>query len=66
MLRVPELVNDEVLEKSGAKKACDAFAHIPTVKLGDLVDADAISRKDIASIIAENMSEARKHYPETA
>ncbi len=42
LLQVSELVPDEVLEKSGAKKARAAFAHIPVAKVGDLVDADAI------------------------
>ena len=42
LLQVPELVPDEVLEKSGAKKAREAFAHIPVAKVGDLADADAI------------------------
>ena len=42
LLQVPELVPDDVLEKSGAKKARQAFAHIPVAKVGDLADADAI------------------------
>jgi len=42
ILQVHELVPDEVLEKSGAKKARAAFAHIPVAKVGDLADADAI------------------------
>ncbi|UCD83586.1 MAG: NAD(P)H:quinone oxidoreductase [Deltaproteobacteria bacterium] len=42
LLQVPELVPDEVLEKSGAKKAREAFAHIPTAKPDDLADADAV------------------------
>ncbi len=42
LLQVPELVPDEVLEKSGAKKAREAFAHIPVAKPADLADADAI------------------------
>jgi NAD(P)H:quinone oxidoreductase type IV len=42
LLQVPELVPDTVLEKSGAKKARKAFAHIPVAKPTDLVDADAI------------------------
>jgi NAD(P)H dehydrogenase (quinone) len=42
LLQVPELVPDEVLEKSGAKKAREAFAHIPTAKPDDLADADAL------------------------
>jgi NAD(P)H dehydrogenase (quinone) len=35
-------VIDEALEKSGAKKARESFAHIPVAKAEDLVDADAI------------------------
>lgn len=42
LLQVPELIPDEVLEKSGAKKAREAFAHIPIAKPNDLADADAI------------------------
>lgn len=42
LLQVPELVPDEVLEESGAKKARAAFAHIPVAKVGDLADADAV------------------------
>jgi NAD(P)H:quinone oxidoreductase type IV len=40
--QVSELVPDSVLEKSGAKKAREAFAHIPVAKPIDLADADAI------------------------
>jgi NAD(P)H dehydrogenase (quinone) len=42
LLQVPELIPDAVLEKSGAKKARKAFAHIPVAKPADLADADAI------------------------
>ncbi|MFA4916399.1 MAG: NAD(P)H:quinone oxidoreductase [Syntrophales bacterium] len=42
ILQVPELVPDSALEKSGAKKARQVFAHIPVAKPDDLVDADAI------------------------
>ncbi len=42
LLQVPELIPDEVLEKSGAKKAREAFAHIPMAKPSDLADADAV------------------------
>ncbi len=42
LLQVSELIPDEVLEKSGAKKARTAFAHIPVAKVDDLADADAI------------------------
>ena len=42
MLQVPELVPEDVLEKSGAKKAREAFAHIPVARPDDLADADAV------------------------
>lgn len=42
LLQVPELVPEEALEKSGAKEAREAFAHIATAKPEDLADADAI------------------------
>lgn len=42
LLQVPELVPDDILEQSGAKKARQAFAHIPVAKTSDLPDADAI------------------------
>jgi len=42
LLQVPELVPDDVLEKSGAKKAREAFAHIPVARPDDLPGADAI------------------------
>ncbi len=42
LLQVPELVPDEVLEKSGAKQARQAFAHIPIAEVNDLADADAL------------------------
>jgi len=42
LYQVPELVPDAVLEKSGAKKARDTFAHIPVATPGQLPDADAI------------------------
>ncbi len=42
LLQVPELVPDDVLEKSGAKQGRQAFAHIPVAKPGDLADTDAI------------------------
>lgn len=35
MLQVSELVPDDILEKSGAKKAREAFAHIPVAKPDD-------------------------------
>jgi NAD(P)H dehydrogenase (quinone) len=42
LLQVPELVPDDLLEKLGAKKAREAFIHIPVAKPDDLADADAI------------------------
>ncbi len=42
LFRVPELVPDEVLEKSGAKAAQQAFAHVPVATTGQLPEADAI------------------------
>jgi NAD(P)H:quinone oxidoreductase type IV len=42
LLQVPELISEAVLEKSGAKKAREAFARIPVAKPADLADADAI------------------------
>jgi NAD(P)H dehydrogenase (quinone) len=42
LYQVPELVPDAVLERSGAKKARDAFAHIPIAMVNQLPDADAI------------------------
>lgn len=40
--RVPELVPDEILEKSGAKAAQKQFAHISIAKPEHLANADAI------------------------
>lgn len=40
--QVPELVPEEALVKSGAKKARDAFAHIPQAQVDKLTEADAI------------------------
>jgi NAD(P)H:quinone oxidoreductase type IV len=42
IFQVPELVPDEVLEKSGAKPARAAFAHVPTIRPEQLAEADAI------------------------
>jgi NAD(P)H dehydrogenase (quinone) len=42
LLQVPELVPDEVLEKSGAKAARKTFAHVPLASVEHLPDADAI------------------------
>lgn len=42
LLQVSELVPAEILEKSGAKKARQAFSDIPFAKPADMVNADAI------------------------
>jgi len=42
LLQVPELVPEAILEKSGAKKAREAFSHIPAARPDDLAGADAI------------------------
>ena len=42
LYQVPELVPDDVLEKSGAKAARQAFAHVPFAKPEQLADADAL------------------------
>ena len=42
LYQVPELVPENVLEKSGAKAARAAFAHVPIAKVDQLSDADAI------------------------
>jgi len=42
LLQVPELVPDDVLEKSGASEARGAFAHVPVATPDDLVEPDAI------------------------
>jgi NAD(P)H dehydrogenase (quinone) len=42
IFQVQELVSSETLEKCGAKKAKEAFAHIPIAKPVDMVDADAV------------------------
>jgi NAD(P)H dehydrogenase (quinone) len=42
LYQVAELMSDEVLEKSGAKAARAAFAHVPVATAEQLVQADAI------------------------
>jgi len=42
LLQVAELVPEDALERTGAKKAREAFAHIPVAKPDDLADADAV------------------------
>ena len=42
LVQVPELVPADVLEKSGAKAARDAFAHVPVAKVDQLAEADAL------------------------
>ena len=40
--QVPELIPEDALAKSGAKKAREAFAHIPMAQAGKLPEADAL------------------------
>lgn len=42
LFQTEELVPDAALERTGAKKAREAFAHIPTIQPDQLADADAI------------------------
>jgi NAD(P)H:quinone oxidoreductase type IV len=42
LYQVPELVPEQALEKSGAKAARKAFAHIPVAQVDKLAEADAI------------------------
>jgi NAD(P)H dehydrogenase (quinone) len=42
LYQVAELVPDAVLEKSGAKAARQAFAHVPLAKVEQLAEADAL------------------------
>ncbi len=42
LLQVPELVPEDILEKSGAKAARATFAHVPTARVDQLAEADAI------------------------
>ncbi len=42
LFRVPELVPDDVLERSGAKAAQESFAHLPVAVPQQLADVDAI------------------------
>jgi NAD(P)H dehydrogenase (quinone) len=42
LYQVPELVPDDVLERSGARQARAAFAHVPLIKPEQLTEADAI------------------------
>ncbi len=42
LYQVPELMPDEALEKSGAKAARKAFAHIPVIEPAKLAGADAV------------------------
>lgn len=42
LLQVQELVPNAALEKSGAKAARQAFAHIPIAKVDQLAEADAV------------------------
>lgn len=42
LYQVPELMPKEALEKSGALKAKEAFAHIPVMRVEQMAEADAI------------------------
>ena len=42
LYQVPELMPEEVLDKSGARAARAAFAHVPIIKPDQLADADAV------------------------
>lgn len=42
LLQVPELVPEDILVKSGAKKAREVFAHIPVARPEQLTEPDAI------------------------
>jgi NAD(P)H dehydrogenase (quinone) len=42
LMQVPELIPEEALEKAGAKKARDVFAHIRVARPDDLADFDAV------------------------
>jgi len=42
LYQVPELVPEEALERSGAKAARSAFAHVPIIQPAQLAQADAI------------------------
>jgi len=42
LLQVSELIPEDVLEKSGAKKAREVFVHIPIAKPADLAEPDAV------------------------
>jgi NAD(P)H dehydrogenase (quinone) len=42
LFQVPELVPEEVLEKSGAKQARAAFAQVPVMRVDQLPEADAL------------------------
>jgi NAD(P)H dehydrogenase (quinone) len=42
LFQVPELVPEAALEKSGAKAARQAFAHVPVARVDQLADADAL------------------------
>lgn len=40
IFRVPELVPEDILEKSGAKEIQKTFAHVPIIKVDQLADTD--------------------------
>lgn len=41
VFRIPEFTSEEILEKSGAKAAQQAYSHIPVIQLDQLADTDA-------------------------
>ncbi len=42
LLQIPEIMPGDMLEKSGARKAREVFAHVPYAKPSDIVNADAL------------------------
>lgn len=42
LFQVPELMSDEIIDKSGAKEAKKSFSHIPIISPDQLEEADAI------------------------
>ncbi len=42
LFQIPELMPDDALEKSGAKRAREAFSHVPLIEPDQLAEADAM------------------------
>ena len=42
LFQVPELMSEDVLEKSGAKETKESFSHVPVISPEQLAEADAI------------------------